>query len=274
MCLTVQRAATIVPWRRIRSIVCQDTRPWSAITPFAASRQKVRLATRRCVATMKAVPNGCKNPIIVLGRTHFRNQHKIFGIWQADRRAHMYIIGKTGTGNSMFLETMIRQDIEFGRSVALFDPHGDLVERLATFVQEKRKDDLIYFNVPDASLPLSFDRLESVAIAEQAVAASGIIKVFKKSWVESWGPRLRNALLALPDPPLATLADILRMLDEPAFRRIAASKVGNSQVRRFWLQEYEGYPARFCAEAIAPIQNKVGAFLGSPVTQNRPLMVT
>jgi len=36
-------------------------------------------------------------------------------------------------------------------------------------------------------------------------------------------------------------------------------------VRAFWLREYPGYPARFRAEAIAPLQNKVGAFLADPL---------
>ena len=213
--------------------------------------------------------NGNENPITLIGRTNFRNQHKAFGIRQADRRAHLYVIGKTGTGKSTLLETMIRQDIEAGRGLALFDPHGDLVERVVAFVREKRKDDLVYFNVPDPSGPLGFNPLESVPLAKRAVAASGMLEVFKKIWSDSWGPRLehilRNALLALLDQPQATLADILRMMDEPAFRRIAASRARNAQVRHFWLREYESYPARFRTEAIAPVQNKVGAFLADPV---------
>ncbi len=218
---------------------------------------------------MVAMANGNDNPITLIGRTNYRNQGKTFGIRQADRRAHMYLIGKTGTGKSTLLETMIRQDIEVGRGVALFDPHGDLVERVVALVQEKRKGDLVYFNVPDAMMPLGFNPLESVPPAKRAVAASGMLEVFKKIWAESWGPRLehilRNALLALLDQPQVTLADILRLMDEPGFRRIAASRVRNAQVRNFWLREYENYPARFRAEAIAPIQNKVGAFLADPV---------
>jgi hypothetical protein len=213
--------------------------------------------------------NGHNNPITLIGRTNFRNQHKAFGIRQVDRRAHMYIIGKTGTGKSTLLETMIRQDIEAGRGLALFDPHGDLVERVLAWFPENRRGDLVYFNAPDASRPLGFNPLESVPLAKRAVAASGMLEVFKKIWAESWGPRLehilRNALLALLDQPQATLADILRLMDEPGFRRIAASRVRNAQVRHFWLREYESYPVRFRAEAIAPIQNKVGAFLADPV---------
>jgi hypothetical protein len=36
-------------------------------------------------------------------------------------------------------------------------------------------------------------------------------------------------------------------------------------VREFWLKEFESYPKNFRLEAIAPIQNKVGAFLADPV---------
>ena len=224
--------------------------------------------------------NGCHehNPITILGRTNYRNRHKIFGIRQADRRASMYVIGKTGTGKSTLLETMIRQDIMAGHGLAVFDPHGDLIERVLAAAEDSRPADLIYFNVPDIRHPLGFNPLESVVPEKRPLAASGILEVFKKIWADSWGPRmehiLRNALLALLDQPQATLADILRLMDDAAFRHLAASRVHNAQVRGFWLREFESYPARFRAEAIAPIQNKVGAFLANPalhaiVTQPR-----
>lgn len=42
------------------------------------------------------------------------------------------------------------------------------------------------------------------------------------------------------------------------FRKRAIGRVANPQVRRFWLREFERYPANFRAEALAPVQNKVG----------------
>src|SRR5579875_3629592 len=149
--------------------------PWGKAAILAGRYEPSSLALCPAITTMKAMTNGNGNPITFLGRTNFRNQHKIFGIRQADRRAHLYVIGKTGTGKSTLLETMIRQDIEAGRGLALFDPHGDLVERVITSAKEKRKDDLIYFNVPDARLPLGFNPLESVPITKRAVAASGML---------------------------------------------------------------------------------------------------
>jgi len=210
-----------------------------------------------------------ENSITFIAQTNFRDKRVRFGIRRADRRAHIYMVGKTGTGKSTLLETLIRQDIQAGEGVALLDPHGDLVERVLAHVPEHRQRDLIYFNVPDSSQPLGFNPLESVPPAKRPLAAAGIMEVFKKLWPDFWGPRLehilRNALLALLDMPQATLADVLRLLDDAAFRRRVAELARNAQVRNFWLREYEGYPARFRAEAIAPVQNKVGAFLADPI---------
>ncbi len=95
------------------------------------------------MATIQAMCNETNNRITSLGRINFRNDRRLFGIRQADRRAHMHIIGKTGTGESTLLETMMRQDITAGRGLAVLDPHGDIVERVLAWIPQKRKDDLI-----------------------------------------------------------------------------------------------------------------------------------
>src|SRR5438093_2821835 len=213
-----------------------------------------------------------EDSITILGRIDFRDDRRLFGIKRADRRAHLYVIGKTGTGKSTLLENLARQDIECGRGLALLDPHGDLVERLLAAVPDQRKSDLLYCNVPDVANPVGFNPLENVAPYRRPLAASGLLEVFKKIWIDTWGPRLehilRNALLALLDQPEATLAGVLRLLDDKTFRRSAMVHVANAAVRDFWLREYESYPARFRVEAIAPIQNKVGPFLTNPLLRN------
>lgn len=210
-----------------------------------------------------------EHPITFFAETNFRNRQVSFGIKRDDRRAHMYVIGKTGTGKSTLLEILIRQDIASGQGLALLDPHGDLVEKVLAHLPPERKDDLIYFNVTNHAQPLGLNPLDSIAPSRRPLAASGLLEVFKKIWLDSWGPRLehimRNALLALLDQPQATLADVLRLLDDQAFRKRAVAKIQNAQVRNFWTKEYENYPVRFRLEAIAPIQNKVGAFLANPV---------
>jgi len=161
--------------------------------------------------------------------------------------------------------------LQGGQGLALLDPHGDLVEKILARIPKERKADFIYFNVPDRIDLLGFNPLERVPGPQRALAASHLLEAFKKLWSEFWGPRtehiLRNALLALLDQPQATLADVLRLLDEPAYRKRVAEQVANAHVRRFWLKEYESYSVRLRSESIAPIQNKVGAFLANPLLQ-------
>jgi hypothetical protein len=209
------------------------------------------------------------NTLALFARTNSRDDRRLFGIRQADRLAHCYITGKTGTGKSTLLETLMRTDLRSGNGFALLDPHGDLAEKVQSAVPPERRDDLVYFNVPDTSHILGFNPLAPAAPAARPLLASGLIQAFKKIWADSWGPRmehiLRNTLLTLLDQPEASLADILRLFNDPAFRHVAVGRVGNPSVRDFWVNEYEQYFWRLRAEAIAPIQNKVGAFLAHPI---------
>lgn len=181
----------------------------------------------------------------------------------------MYLVGKTGTGKSTALETMIRQDLENGEGFCLVDPHGDLVERVVAAIPERRHPDVFYLNAPDPRQPYGLNPLRHVAPARRPLAAGGLMEVFRSSWdARSWGARLehilRNAILALLDYPEATLADIPRLLGDKTFRQRVLAHVENPEVRNFWLRDYEHWPPRLRLEAIAPVQTKVGAFLADP----------
>lgn len=209
-----------------------------------------------------------ENRLTYFARTNFRDRCRPFGIKQADRLSHIYAVGKTGTGKSTLLETLIRQDIDRGEGVALVDPHGDLVERIAKSIPAHRKQDVIYFDVP-GNTEYGYNPLRWVRPDKRSLAASGLLEVFHKMWGEkAWGQRmehiLRNAVLALLEVPGATLPDLLRMLRDDSFRRRIAGTLSNAQVKEFWLYEYPKYSYRYRADAIAPVQSKVGAFLADP----------
>src|SRR5436309_9409008 len=112
---------------------------------------------------------GSDNRITALAVTNFRNDHHRFGITRADRRAHMYIIGKTGTGKSTLIANLARQDLVHGEGFALLDPHGDLVEQVLRSVPKEKQADLIYFNAPDTAHPLAFNPLESCQPASKSL---------------------------------------------------------------------------------------------------------
>lgn len=208
---------------------------------------------------------GQPNRLVFIGRTTFRNQRRLFGVPAADRSHHVYLIGQTGTGKSTLLSTLMRQDLVDGRGFALIDPHGDLADDVLARTPSDRGADLLRFDLPNDRCDATFNPLFCPVPHVRPVAAAALLDVFKKLWADSWGPRLehllRYALLALVEVPGATLGDVLRIMEEERFRKAIAERVANVQVRRFWLEEFERYPPSRRAEAIAPVQNKVGAFL-------------
>jgi hypothetical protein len=204
--------------------------------------------------------------------TNYRDIRRIFGIKQKNRRSHMYVIGKTGTGKSTLLLNMIVSDIRDGQGVALIDPHGDLAESVLDFVPKERIDDVVYFNPADLEHPIAFNPLESHSPHSHHLVTSGLISVFKKIWPDFWGPRLehilRHAIFTLLEYPGATLLDLPRLLTNKDFRYIVLKQVTSQQVREFWFSEFEKYSAWMKSEAVSPILNKVGQFLTSPPLRN------
>ncbi len=200
-------------------------------------------------------------------RTNFHNKDVPFGISQADRLLHLYVIGKTGTGKSTLLETLARQDLRAGRGFALIDPHGDLAERVAAMAQKEGRP-CVYLDAPDPSQPFGYNPLRRVRDDKIPLAASGILETLKKLWPDAWGVRmehvLRNTLYALFEQEDARLPDILRLYRDETYRKQLARTLRNETVRRFWTHEFEHYHFRQRADAVAPIQNKLGALLADP----------
>lgn len=203
--------------------------------------------------------------ITYFAETSWRSDRRRFGIKQADRLMHTYILGKTGTGKSTCLETMILQDIEAGRGCCLLDPHGDLVEKIVKAIPEHRKNDLIHFNIPDPSLKLRYNPFKCVSFEKRSLVASGILEVFSKLWDSAWGVKLehilRYAILTLLDQPKATIADISEILLNKDFRRQALFNVKSEIVKKFWKREFNEYNKY----DLLPVLNKIGGMLVHPV---------
>jgi len=210
--------------------------------------------------------------VIYIGKTDFRNTNRLFGIKRNDRRQHVYVIGKTGTGKSALLNNMIVQDIANGEGVCVVDPHGELVESLLEKIPEERMDDVVYLNPADMDYHVGFNILELTDPRYKHLVASGLMGIFTKIWANVWSARmeyiLNNAILALLDTPDTTLLGIMRILVDKEYRQKIIDNIKDPVVKSFWIHEYEGWRDQFRNEAIAPIQNKVGQFLSTDLIRN------
>ena len=222
----------------------------------------------RPIYQQEAGPEG----IAYFARTDYRNFNRLFGVKRKDRRQHMYIIGKTGTGKSALLNNLIVQDISRGEGVCVVDPHGELVEELLSKIPKERKDDVIYFNPADDEYHVGFNILELPDPKYKHLVASGLMGIFTKIWSNVWSARmeyiLNNAILALLETPGTTLLGVNRILVDKDYRQSIIANVTDPVVKAFWIHEYEEWRDQFRNEAIAPIQNKVGQFLSTSIIRN------
>lgn len=222
--------------------------------------------------TLPSYDHDHENDVIYFARTNFRNQLRKFGIKTDDRRRHMYLIGKTGVGKTTLLENMVLADIYKGHGVGVVDPHGDFAEKIIDYIPEHRVQDIVYFNPADIDWPVAFNILESVDDAHKHLIASGLMGVFKKIWPDVWSARmehiLNNCILTLLEQSGNTLLGINRLLVDQHFRRNIIVNLRDPVVKAFWITEFEQWDVKFRAEAIAPIQNKVGQFLSTSLIRN------
>ena len=213
-----------------------------------------------------------KNDITILGNTDYRGEKITFGIKKEDKFRHVYIVGKTGTGKSVFLSNMIIDDMRNGNGLCLLDPHGELVDAVLEHIPTNRINDVILFDVADSDYPIGFNLLQAETEDGKNLIASGVVTTFKRLFGTSRGPRLeyilRNVVLSLVDYPNATLMHILRILTDKNFRDEVITNIKDSVVMKFRVNEFAKWNDKQREEAVGPITNKVGQFLSSKLVRN------
>lgn len=219
--------------------------------------------------TSEKIADEDKAKINFFAKTLFKNHETIFGIKDKDRLRHIWTVGKTGTGKSTMIANMAIDDLKKGRGVAILDPHGDLVEDALDYIPAHRINDTIYFNPADRDFPITLNPLEVTNREEAELVASGLMSIFTKVWANVWSARmeyiLRNCFMTLAAVPDTTLEDVLKILANASYRNKILEKVDDGALINFWKDEFDKMPPQLQKEAIAPIQNKVGQFVTSPL---------
>ncbi len=213
---------------------------------------------------------------LYIGKSIFRGITKPVHIGLDDRRRHMYIIGKTGTGKSEFLKDMILQDIQNGEGVCVIDPHGDLVEGILPRVPAKRAEDVIIFDPSDTSRPMGLNIMEADTEEQRHYVVSSIIGLFYKLYDPNntgiVGPRLehgiRNAMLTCMCEPGSTFIEVQRALTDSAFVQEILPKVTDPIIRRYWTDQIAQTSDFHKSEVLDYIVSKFGRFVTNKLMRN------
>ncbi len=220
-------------------------------------------------------PSNMPTEGLFLGNNVYRGDTKPVYAKRDDRRRHFYIIGKSGTGKTTILKTMLRQDLEGGEGCCLIDPHGDFAEGILPHIPRSRADDVIVFDPGDLERPMGLNILEAYDTEQKEFMAQEALSIFIKLFGEEiMGPRLqhyfRNGCLTLMDDDEegATLIDLPRLFTDDSWQRYKVNKVKNPVVKAFWEKEMAATGAREKQEMIPYFSAKFGPFITNAQIRN------
>lgn len=213
---------------------------------------------------------------LFLGTSTYRGIKRPVYISEADRQRHTYIIGKTGTGKTKFLQSLIMQDIEAGRGLCFIDPHGDAVDELLGMIPPERAEDVIYFSPGDTERPMGLNLLEATTEDQKHFVASNVInmmyKLFDPYKTGIVGPRfehmVRNAILTIFAEPGATFVELMRILQDSRYVQELLPKVADPIVRRFWTDQIAQTSDFHKSEVLDYITSKFGRFVTNRMIRN------
>lgn len=211
-----------------------------------------------------------------IGKSKYRGVERDIYISEDDRRRHVYIIGKTGTGKSQLLEEMVMQDIKAGKGLGVVDPHGDLIQGILRRIPPERAEDVIYFDPSDGERPMGLNMLEAETEEQKHFVVTSIVglmyKLYDPMKTGIIGPRfehaIRNAMLTVMAERGNTFIEVVRVLTDSAFVRELLPKVEDPIVRRYWTDQIAQTADFHKSEVLDYIVSKFGRFVTNKLMRN------
>ena len=235
--------------------------------------QVMRQMTKQVDGPAKLVEDG-----VLIGINEFRGEKKEIRLSVEDRRRHVYVIGSTGMGKSVFMRNIAYQDMQEGRGFAFIDPHGDVAEELLSMVPKERIDDVIYFDPGDMDNPIGMNMFEfQTADQKDFIIQEGInmlYSLYDPGHTGIFGPRgehmFRNAaLLLMSDPKGASFIDIPRVFIDPEFVKAKLKYVTDRQVYDYWTKEFPASQrSNDAGEVTTWFISKWGPFISNTMMKN------
>ncbi len=213
---------------------------------------------------------------LYLGASTYRGLKRPVYISDDDRRRHMYIIGKTGTGKTELLKELIMQDVRAGKGICFMDPHGDAIQDILKLIPPERAEDVIYFNPGDSERPVGLNLLEAHTEDQKHFVATSVInmmyKLFDPYKTGIVGPRfehaVRNAMLTAMYEEGSTFVEVMRILTDASFVQEILPKVSDPIVRRYWTDQIAQTADFHKSEVLDYIVSKFGRFVTNKMIRN------
>ncbi len=163
---------------------------------------------------------------------------------------------------------------DFPTGLVLIDPDGSLAKLAANCVPTELTEQVFYFDPSDLSNPAGMNIFQGVVHDQRHPLAEEICAYFEAMWPNGWGAQsnfiLLNCLRLLLDTEHSTFLGVLRLMQDPEYPKFLEDCLANCDdpvVHRNW-NIIKTWDSRQYQAAMAPLQNKIGTLLMSPVIRN------
>jgi hypothetical protein len=244
---------------------------WHLPTPYIETPNIKWLISKKAPPPVNLPSDG-----LLLGRNIYRGQDTKVFMQRDDRRRHMYVIGRTGSGKTEIMKYMSVQDIKNGEGLCIIDPHGDFIEDILPHIPKERAEDVILFEPFDMERPLGLNMLEVDSEEQKDFAVQEMISIFYKLVTDPamLGPmfehNMRNAMLTLmaDEEHPGTITDIPRIFTDMEFQKYKVSKLKDPVVKLFWEKEMAKTSDFHKSEMLGYLISKVGRFVENSMMRN------
>lgn len=211
----------------------------------------------------------------LIGKNDYRGTQTDIFLAPNDRLRHLYVIGQTGTGKSIFISNLCIQDIRAGEGACFIDPHGNDIMNILAAIPPERYEDVIYFDPASLDRPFGLNMLEydPTRPEQKSFIVNELLGIFRQLYSdtpESMGPMFEQYFrgatqLVMEDPSSgSTLMDIGRVLSNKEFRDLKLSRSNNPIVNQFWTEIATKAEGEGSLQNIVPyITNKFDEFTTS-----------
>lgn len=241
--------------------------------PMLATLPNTAMVVSRKGPPPRNLPTAKTDPeICTFGTINYRDLSTKFGIKTFDRRRHLYVVGKSGSGKSCLLQLLVRNDMDRGLGCAVIDPHGDLIDDIMKLVPQHRAKDVVIFDPSDVNFPPSFNPMDPVRPELRVRVALSFLDAFKRvfggDWSEKMDHVLRYAMLGLLAVPGSNILSLRRMLSDEQFRGEIVRRASDESVKRFWLRDFIARRQEFEEGPISRLLNRLDELLSSENIRN------
>lgn len=193
-----------------------------------------------------------------------------------DRRQHVLITGKPSTGVTTFFTDLILQDISKSGRVIVFDPYGDIADKILGDLTEDQLKQTVYADIGNKEYPIGLNLFQAVDDDDRREVANTVINLiytlYDPNRTGIIGPRfdhaVRNAVMTILYDEKSTFIELVRCLTDKAYVDKILPKIKDPLVKNYWTKQIAQTSDFHKSEVLDYVVSKFGRFVTDSKIRN------